>query len=103
MIKPINDYILLKELKQVKEQREGSVIISVTNENDDTASRLRRFEVLAVSNGYTNPYTDTEYHINKDIKVGSTIIMDKFSGKKVLDNGTEYVLAKEAEIVGIEE
>ena len=29
--------------------------------------------------------------------------MDKYSGKKVLDNGTEYVLAKEAEIVGIEE
>ena len=38
----------------------------------------------------------------ENIKVGSIIFMDKYSGKKVLDNGTEYILAKEAEIVGIE-
>ncbi len=102
MIKPINDYILLKEEKTAKEQVEGSIVVSITNENDDTASRLKRFKVIAISDGYLNPHTDKELKINEKIKVGSIIFMDKFSGKKVLDNGTEYVLAKEAEIVGLE-
>jgi len=103
MIKPINDYILLKEVKTSKEQLEGSIVVSITKDDDDTTSRLKRFEVLAISDGYINLHTDKELKINEKIKVGSIIFMDKYSGKKVLDNGTEYVLAKEAEIVGIEE
>ena len=103
MIKPINDYILLKEVKTSKEQLEGSIVVSITKDDDDTASRLKRFEVLAISDGYINLHTDKELKINEKIKVGSIIFMDKYSGKKVIDNGTEYVLAKEAEIVGIEE
>lgn len=103
MIKPINDYILLKEIKTSKEQLEGSIVVSITKDDDDTASRLKRYEVLSISDGYVNLHTDKELKINEKIKVGSIIFMDKYSGKKVLDNGTEYVLAKEAEIVGIEE
>lgn len=103
MIKPINDYILLKEVKTSKEQLEGSIVVSITKDDDDTASRLKRYEVLAISDGYLNPHTDKSLTINEKITVGCIIFMDKFSGKKVLDNGTEYILAKEAEIVGIEE
>ena len=102
MIKPINDYILLKEVKTSKEQLEGSIVVSITKDDDETASRLKRYEVLSISDGYINPHTDKELKINENIKVGSIIFMDKYSGKKVLDNGTEYILAKEAEIVGIE-
>lgn len=103
MIKPVNDYILLKEVKASGEQVENGIVVSITNENDETASRLRTFEVIAITDGYINPHTDKETKINEKIKVGSKVVMDKFSGKKVLMDGIEYVMAKEVEIMGIVE
>ena len=101
MIKPINDYILLKEVKTSKEQLEGSIVVSITKDDDDTASRLKRFEVLAISDGYINLHTDKELKINEKIKVGSIIFMDKYSGKKVLDNGTTKKIIYISETFGL--
>jgi chaperonin GroES len=37
----------------------------------------------------------------KDVKVGNTILFDKYSGSKVNMDGTDYLIVKEEDILGI--
>ena len=37
----------------------------------------------------------------KEIKVGDTILFDKYSGSKTNINGTEYLIIKEEDILGV--
>jgi chaperonin GroES len=39
----------------------------------------------------------------KDVKVGNTILFDKYSGSKVNMDGTDYLIVKEEDILGIVE
>jgi chaperonin GroES len=39
----------------------------------------------------------------KEIKVGNTILFDKYSGSKVNMDGTDYLIVKEEDILGIVE
>lgn len=100
MIKPINDFILLKEIDEYQEKTIGSIVVE-TSTSEDSETRLKKFEVVEISDGYINPQTNSKRKINEKIKPGTIVIMDKFSGKKVIDNSTEYILVREAEIQGI--
>lgn len=101
MIKPINDYILLKEIDDYQEKKIGSFVLEANN-SEESDTRLKKFEVVAISDGYLNTSTNTHRDINSNIKVGSYVIMDKFSGKKFIDSdGSEFILVREAEIQGI--
>ncbi|WP_299996589.1 hypothetical protein [uncultured Clostridium sp.] len=102
MLKPLNDFILVKEIEELQEKVvKGIIIETTTSEESDT--RLKKFEVVEVSDGYVNPHTNTERKINEKIKPGSKVIIDKFSGKKVIYDSTEYILVREAEIQAVEE
>ena len=37
----------------------------------------------------------------KEVKVGNTILFDKYSGSKVNMDGTDYLIVKEEDILGI--
>ena len=101
MIKPINDFILLKEFDDYQEKVVGAVVLE-TSTSQEADSRLKRYEVIDISDGYINPHTDSTRTIDNNIKPGSIVIMDKYSGKKIIDeDGTEYILVREAEIQGI--
>lgn len=100
MIKPISDFILVKELDITEEKVEGMVVLE-TSVSENTDSRLKKFLVVEISDGYKVPYSDTERYINKDIKPGSIVLMDKFAGKKFIENGTEFILVREAEIQAV--
>jgi len=39
----------------------------------------------------------------KEVKVGNTILFDKYSGSKVNMDGTDYLIVKEEDILGIVE
>jgi chaperonin GroES len=39
----------------------------------------------------------------KDVKVGNTILFDKYSGSKINMDGTDYLIVKEEDILGIVE
>ena len=97
MIKPISDFILVKELDTLEEKTDGMVVLeTAVSENSD--SRLKKYEVIAISDGYKVPYSDEERKINKDIKPGAIIYMDKFAGKKFIEDGIEYILVRESEV-----
>lgn len=102
MLKPLNDFILVKEIEELQEKVIKGIVIETTT-SDDTETRLKKFEVVDVSDGYVNPHTNTERKINEKIKPGSKVIIDKFSGKKVIYDSTEYILVREAEIQAVEE
>ena len=59
MLKPLNDFILVKEIEELQEKVvKGIIIETTTSEESDT--RLKKFEVVEVSDGYVNPHTNTE-------------------------------------------
>lgn len=37
----------------------------------------------------------------KDIKVGNTILFDKYSGSKIIIEGNDYLIIKEEDILGV--
>jgi chaperonin GroES len=39
----------------------------------------------------------------KEVKVGNTVLFDKYSGSKVNMDGTDYLIVKEEDILGIVE
>lgn len=102
MLKPVNDFILLKELDEQEEKKIGNFVLEAPNPQE-ADTRLKKYEVVAISDGYINPHTNTERTINEKIKPGVKVILDKFSGKKVIDNNEEFYLVREAEIQAIEE
>lgn len=102
MLKPINDFVLLKEINDQEEKKIGDFVLEVSNPEDGDV-RLKKYEVVAISDGYINPQTNTERTINKKIKPGVKVILDKFSGKKVISDNEEFYLVREAEIQAIEE
>lgn len=102
MLKPVNDFILLKEIDEVEEKTVGSFVLEAPNPQEQDA-RLKKYEVVAISDGYINPQTNTERTINEKIKPGVKVILDKYSGKKVINNNEEFYLVREAEIQAIEE
>lgn len=102
MLKPLNDFILVKEIEELQEKVVKGIVIETTT-SDESETRLKKFEVVEVSDGYVNPHTNTERKINEKIKPGSKVIIDKFSGKKVIYDSTEYILVREAEIQAVEE
>lgn len=103
MIKPVHDKILLKEIKDNENKtNELGVITSVNNEDTRNNQRLIKCEVVNVSDGFIDE-NGNQRKIDDRILVGSTVIIDKYSGSTINDNGEEYILAKQIEVLAVME
>lgn len=101
MIKPIHDKILLKEIKDnSNKENEFGVVTSVNNEDTRNNQRLIKCKVVAISDGFIDE-NGNQRTIDDRISVDSVVIIDKYSGSKINEDGEEYILAKQIEVFAI--
>ena len=91
-IKPLADRILVKRLEE-EEVKRGGIIIP-----DTAKEKPQEGEVVAVGPGRV---TEDGKRIAMEVKKGDRVLMGKYSGTDVKIDGTEYVILREDDVLGI--
>jgi chaperonin GroES len=91
-IRPLHDRVVVKRLDEERKSAGGIVI------PDNAAEKPDQGEVVAVGNGAILEGGDIR---PLDVKVGDRILFGKFSGHTVKVEGTEYLVMREDDIMGI--
>jgi chaperonin GroES len=94
-IKPIKDNIVVKRIEEIDEKKVGSIIIP-----DTAKEKPMTAEVIAIGSGRT---LKDGKKVALDVKVGDRVLIGKYSGSEVKLDGTEYLILKEDEVLGIVE
>ena len=90
--RPLHDRVLVRRLEQ-QETTKGGIIIP-----DTAKEKPMEGEVVAVGTGYhaedgtTRPLA---------VKQGDVVVFNKWSGTEITIDGTEYLVMKESDIMGI--
>jgi chaperonin GroES len=90
--RPLHDRVLLRRLEQ-EEKTAGGIIIP-----DTAKEKPQEGEVVAVGTGYIADNGDVR---PLAVKEGDKVIFSKWAGNEVTINGEEYVVMKEADIIGV--
>ena len=93
MFKPLNNYVLIQRIEE-ENKTAGGIIIPDTAKEKPSRGRVIAVGDGAFEHGARVPMT---------VKVGDTILFAKWasSANEVKIDGTEYVLIKETDILGI--
>jgi len=91
-VKPLADRILLRRIEE-KETVRGGIIIP-----DTAKEKPQEGEVVAVGPGRV---TEDGKRIALEVKKGDRVLMGKYSGTDVKIDGTEYVILREDDVLGI--
>ena len=91
-IKPLGDRILVKRIKE-EERTKGGIIIP-----DTAKEKPSQGEITAVGPGGRD---EAGKLVPLDVKVGDRILFGKWSGTEVKIDGTEYLIMKESDIMGV--
>ena len=92
-IKPLKDNIVVKRVEEADEKKVGSIIIP-----DSAKEKPLTAEVIAVGSGRT---MKDGQKVALEVQVGDTVLVGKYSGSEVKLDGTEYLILKEDEVLGI--
>jgi chaperonin GroES len=93
-VRPLRDRILVTRLEE-SEQRIGGIIIP-----DSAKEKPQQAKVVAVGRGRVNDKGDV---FPLDVKVGDTVLFGKYTGTEIKLDGTEYLILREEEILGVVE
>jgi chaperonin GroES len=91
-IRPLYDRIVVKRIEE-KEQVQGGIIIP-----DTAKEKPQEGEVMAVGQGKR---LDSGKVVALDVKAGDRILFGKYSGNEIKIDGQEYVIMREADVLGI--
>ncbi len=91
-IRPLHDRVIVKRLEEERKSAGGIVI------PDNAAEKPDQGEVIAVGPGKRNEEGKRE---PLDVKVGDRILFGKYSGSTVKIEGTEYLVMREEDIMGV--
>ena len=93
MFKPLNDYVLLQRIEE-ENKTAGGIIIP-----DNAREKPSRGTVVAVGDGAF----ENGARVPMTVAVGDTVLFAKWaaSANEVKIDGTDYVLIKESDILGI--
>jgi len=91
-IRPLHDRVVVRRLEEERKSAGGIVIPDTAGEKPDQG------EVIAVGNGKI--LEDGKIR-PLDVKVGDRILFGKYSGTTVKIEGTEYLVMREEDIMGI--
>ncbi len=91
-IRPLHDRVIVKRLEEERKSAGGIVI------PDNVAEKPDQGEVIAVGPGKRNEDGKRE---PLDVKVGDRILFGKYSGSTVKIEGTEYLVMREEDIMGV--
>ncbi|MFZ5762178.1 MAG: co-chaperone GroES [Thermodesulfobacteriota bacterium] len=93
-IRPLNDRILVQRLEG-EEKTKGGIIIP-----DTAKEKPAEGKVVAVGNGKLN---DKGERVAVEVKVGDRVLFSKYGGTEVKIEGTEYLIMREDDILGVVE
>jgi len=91
-IRPLHDRVVVKRMEEERKSAGGIVIPDTAGEKPDQG------EVIAVGNGKI--LEDGKIR-PLDVKIGDRILFGKYSGTAVKIEGTEYLVMREDDIMGI--
>jgi len=91
-IRPLHDRIVVKRIEE-KEVKAGSLYIP-----DSAKEKPQEGEVVAVGKGKRN---EDGKLIPLDVQVGDRILFGKYSGSDIKIDGTEYMIMREDEVLGV--
>ncbi len=90
--KPLHDRVAVRRI-EAEEKTTGGIIIP-----DTAQEKPHQGEVIAVGSGAKS---DDGKVTPMDVKVGDTILFGKWSGTEVKIEGTDVLIMKESDIMGI--
>ena len=91
-IRPLYDRIVVKRIEEQETTRNGIVI------PDSAKEKPQEGEVLAVGHGKR---LEDGLLVALDVKVGDRILFGKYSGTETKVVGTEYIIMREDDVLGI--
>ena len=91
-VRPLADRILVRRIEE-KESMRGGIIIP-----DTAKEKPQEGEVVAVGPGRRN---EEGKRIEVDVKKGDRVLIGKYSGTDVKIEGTEFVILREEEVLGV--
>ncbi|MDQ1237952.1 MAG: chaperonin GroES [Thermodesulfobacteriota bacterium] len=92
--RPLHDRILVERVES-EEVTKGGIILP-----DTAKEKPQQGKVIAVGNGKK---TEEGKLIPLEIKAGDMILFGKYSGSEIKVEGTEYLIMKEDDVLGIVE
>ena len=91
-VRPLHDRIIVERLEE-SEQRVGGIIIP-----DTAKEKPQQGKVLAVGKGRV----EKDGKVTPlDVKAGDTILFGKYAGQEIKIDGTEYLIIREEEVLGV--
>jgi chaperonin GroES len=91
-IRPLHDRVVIKRIEE-GETMQGGLYIP-----DSAKEKPQQGEVFAVGKGKR---ADDGKLIALDVQVGDRILFGKYSGSEIKLDGTEYLIMREDEILGV--
>jgi chaperonin GroES len=91
-IRPLHDRIVVKRIEEQENMRNGLYI------PDSAKEKPQEGEVVAVGKGKR---TEDGKLLPLDVKVGDRILFGKYSGNDIKIDGTEYLIMREDEVLGV--
>jgi chaperonin GroES len=92
--KPLRDRVLVK-FSTEEEKTAGGLFIP-----DTAKEKPQRGTIIAVGTG---KITDDGKRQTMDVKVGDTVLFDKYSGSKIKIDDEDYLIIREEDVLGIVE
>ncbi len=91
-IRPLYDRIVVKRIEEQETTRNGIII------PDSAKEKPQEGEVLAVGHGKR---LEDGKLVALDVKVGDRVLFGKYSGSDTKLEGTEYIIMREDDVLGI--
>jgi len=93
-IRPLHDRVLVERLES-EEKTAGGIIIP-----DSAQEKPQQGRIIAVGSGVRD---EAGKVVPLDVKEGDIVLLSKWGGTEVKLDGTEYLIVKESDIMGIVE
>ena len=92
MLKPLGDRVIIEVSKEEEKTISGIVLPGSAQEKPQTGSVIAVGEGRVLENGST---------VALSVKVGDTVLFEKYAGTEVKYDGKEYLVVKEHDIVAV--
>lgn len=92
-IKPLGDRVLIQRQKEAEQKTAGGIIVPDTAQEAPTQGT-----VIAVGDGTKDENGD---RIALDVNVGDKVLFGKYSGTEIKQNGEEFLIVRETEILAV--
>jgi chaperonin GroES len=91
-IRPLYDRIVVKRIEEQEMTRSGIVI------PDSAKEKPQEGEVMATGKGKR---LEDGQIVDLDVKAGDRILFGKYSGSEITLDGTEYIIMREDDVLGV--